>query len=91
MASCETDADGRDPGNTAVLAGADCGGASCDPLRLRKGLLGFGGTEGGGGRELGAEAGVAVGGRPCELGELAGKNGLWSGDGGSGAGCVDCG
>ena len=57
--------------NTAAPGGADCGGASWEPRRFRKGLVGFGGREGGVGL-AGAEA--------IDVGPL-GMNGLLSVDG----------
>ena len=50
------DIGGRAPGNAAVPGGADCGGTSCELRRLRNGLVGFGGREGGAGF-AGADAG----------------------------------
>lgn len=62
---------GRVLENTAAPGGADCGGASWEPRRFRKGLVGFGGREGGVGL-AGAEA--------IEVGPL-GVKGLLSEDG----------
>ena len=69
----------RAPENTAVPGGADCG-TSCDPRRFKKGFVGFGGKEGGGGF-AGAEVIVATPDVGCVPEPPFIENGLLTGEG----------